>query len=100
METSWENAQYTKGLDDAIELHTQFEEEFSEETKQMLSCLKPQDRELFIKLYVEEKPFDEISKEMNTNKPVLYNRLFRSKKEAAFSFPSNKFNSSDWRYEL
>ena len=36
LETSWENAQYTKGLDDAIELHTQFEEEFSEETKQRL----------------------------------------------------------------
>ena len=87
LETSWENAQYTKGLDDAIELHTQFEEEFSEETKQMLSCLKPQDRELFIKLYVEEKPFDEISKEMNTNKPVLYNRLFRSKKKLRSLFP-------------
>ena len=76
-----------KALDDAIELHTQFEEEFSEETKQMLSCLKPQDRELFIKLYVEEKPFDEISKEMNTNKPVLYNRLFRSKKKLRSLFP-------------
>lgn len=87
LETSWENAQYTKGLDDAIELHTQFEEEFSEETKQMLSCLKPQDKELFIKLYVEEKPFDEISKEMNTNKPVLYNRLFRSKKKLRSLFP-------------
>ena len=62
-------------------------EEFSEETKQMLSCLKPQDRELFIKLYVEEKPFDEISKEMNTNKPVLYNRLFRSKKKLRSLFP-------------
>ena len=58
LETSWENSPHTKGIDDAIELQTQFDEEFSEETKQMLSCLKPQDRELFIKLYVEEKPFD------------------------------------------
>lgn len=55
LETSWENSPHTKGIDDAIELQTQFDEEFSEETKQMLSCLKPQDRELFIKLYVEEK---------------------------------------------
>ena len=55
LETSWENAQYTKGLDDAIGLHTQFEEEFSEETKQMLSCLKPQDRELFIKTMCRRK---------------------------------------------
>ena len=80
----------TKGIDDAIELQTQFDEEFSEETKQMLSCLKPQDRELFIKLYVEEKPFDEISKEMNTKKPVLYNRLFRSKKKLRALFPKTK----------
>lgn len=90
LETSWENAQHTTGIDDAIELQTQFDEEFSEETKQMLSCLKPQDRELFIKLYVEEKPFDEISKEMNTNKPVLYNRLFRSKKKLRSLFPKTK----------
>ena len=90
LETSWENSPHTKSIDDAIELQTQFDDEFSEETQQMLSCLKPQDRELFIKLYVEEKPFDEISKEMHTKKPVLYNRLFRSKKKLRALFPKTK----------
>ena len=90
LETSWENAQHTEGVEDAIELQTQFAEEFSEETQQILSCLKPQDRELFIKLYVEEKTFDEISKEMNTKKPVLYNRLFRSKKKLRALFSKTK----------
>ena len=87
LETSWDNAQHAETVDNAIELHTQFEEEFSEETKQMLSCLKPQDRDLFLKLYVEEKPFDEISKEMNIKKPVVYNRLSRSKKKLRALFP-------------
>ena len=56
LETSWENSPHTKGIDDAIELQTQFDEEFSEETKQMLSCLKPQDRDCL--LYTSPSPRD------------------------------------------
>lgn len=92
LETSWENSPHTKGIDDAIELQTQFDEEFSEETKQMLSCLKPQDRELFIKLYVEEKPFDEISKEMNTKKAGTLQSTFSQQKETARPFSQNEIN--------
>lgn len=68
-------------------------EEFSRETEEMLACLKPRDRELFMKLYVEEKTFDEIAAETGTDKSVLYNRLSRGKRKLRTLFsnpPSDK----------
>ena len=68
-------------------------EEFSRETEEMLACLKPRDRELFVKLYVEEKTFDEIAAETGTDKSVLYNRLSRGKRKLRTLFsnpPSDK----------
>lgn len=62
-------------------IQTQFLKEFSRETQEILACLKPRDQELFLKLYVEEKSFDEISQETGTEKSVLYNRLSRSKRK-------------------
>lgn len=39
------------------------DKEISREVEQMLSCLKPKDRDLFYKLYVEEKTMRQVSLE-------------------------------------
>ena len=62
-------------------IQTQFLKEFSRETQEILACLKPRDQDLFLKVYVEEKSFDEISQETGTEKSVLYNRLSRGKRK-------------------
>lgn len=66
----------------------QIEEEFSQETRQMLSCLKPHDRELFLRLYVEEESIDEVSRHTGIKKTVLYNRISRGKKKIRSLFSS------------
>lgn len=55
------------------------EQELSEELERLLGCLKEKDRELFLKLYVEEKTVDEVSRETGMGKAVIYNRLSRGK---------------------
>lgn len=55
-------------------------QELSEELEMMLSCLKPMDRELFLKVFYEEKDLDEISQETGIKKDVLYNHISRGKK--------------------
>ena len=55
--------------------------EISQEVEQMLSCLKPKDRELFYKLYVEEKTMGQVSLETGMKQEVIYNRLSRGKKK-------------------
>ena len=57
------------------------ENEISEETGKMLSCLKPADRELFWKLYVEEEDLDRVSRSTGMSKSVIYNHLSRGKKK-------------------
>jgi len=60
---------------------TEIEELISEETEQLLSCLKEKDRELFYRLYVEEQDIDDVSEAMGMEKPVIYNRLSRAKRK-------------------
>ncbi len=55
------------------------EREISVETEKLLSCLKPADRELFLKLYVEEQSIEQVSQETGMKKEVIYNRLSRGK---------------------
>ncbi len=55
------------------------EKEISEEVEKMLECLKPLDRELFMKLYVEDKTVDQVSEETGLKKEIIYNRLSRGK---------------------
>ena len=45
----------------------------------MLECLKPLDRELFMKLYVEDKTIEQVSEETGMKKEIIYNRLSRGK---------------------
>lgn len=62
------------------------EREISEEVEMMLDSLKPSDRELFMKLYVEDKPMDQVSRETGMKKEVIYNRLSRSKRKLRKQF--------------
>lgn len=57
------------------------EKEIDSEVEKMLECLKPQDRELFYKLYVEEKSMKQISCETGIKQEVIYNRLSRGRKK-------------------
>lgn len=57
------------------------EKEINSEVEKMLECLKPQDRELFYKLYVEEKSMKQISCETGIKQEVIYNRLSRGRKK-------------------
>lgn len=62
-------------------LEAAIENELSEKTEEMLSCLKEKDREIFIRLYVGEEPVDIISEDFNMNRSVIYNRMSRAKKK-------------------
>jgi RNA polymerase sigma factor (sigma-70 family) len=55
--------------------------EISLETEKMLNCLSEEDREIFMKLYFEDKNMDEISCDTGLAKPVIYNRLSRGRKK-------------------
>jgi len=46
---------------------------------ELLQSLPPDDREIFLKLFWEEKTYDEISSEMKLRKNVLYNHVSRGK---------------------
>lgn len=63
------------------------ETEISEELEQMLETLSPLDRELFRKLYVEEKPMDIVSTETGLKREVIYNHLSRGKEKLRRQFP-------------
>lgn len=60
--------------------------ELDDDVKDMLNCLKERDKELFYKLYVEEKGIDDISKETGLKRETIYNRLSRGKKKIKSMF--------------
>lgn len=55
--------------------------ELDEDLSKMLACLKPEDKNLFIKIYVEEQDIEKISSEMGVRRDVIYNRISRGKKK-------------------
>lgn len=57
------------------------EEEISGEVEAMLACLGEADRELFLKLFYEEKDIEEVSRETGLKKDVIYNRVSRGKRK-------------------
>ena len=57
------------------------EKEISEELELLLGCLNPSDRELFLRLYVEEESVEQISRDTGMEKTVIYNRVSRGKKK-------------------
>lgn len=67
-------------------LAAMIEQEISEEVERMLDSLKPVDRELFMRLYVEEQSMEQVSRETGMKKEVIYNRLSRSKQRLRRQF--------------
>ena len=55
--------------------------EIDNDVEALLQCLNHEDRQIFIKLYVEEKELDDVSNEVGLKKSVIYNRLSRGKKK-------------------
>ena len=57
------------------------EQEIFEETEQMLSCLKEEDRMLFRQLFLEEVPVEEAAQQFGISRSNLYNRVSRGRKK-------------------
>ncbi|MBW6410639.1 sigma-70 family RNA polymerase sigma factor [Clostridium weizhouense] len=55
--------------------------ELDDDINEILNCLKENDRDLFYKVYIEEKEINDITKEMGVKREVIYNRLSRGKKK-------------------
>lgn len=49
--------------------------------EKLLTPLKPEDKQIFLMVYLEEKNLDEVSKELGLTKSVIYNRLSRGRKK-------------------
>lgn len=62
------------------------ERELSEEVEMMLDSLKPVDRELFMKLYVEEQSVEQVSRETGMKQEAIYNHLSRSRQKLRRQF--------------
>jgi RNA polymerase sigma factor (sigma-70 family) len=65
--------------------------EISLETEKMLKSLSEEDREIFKKLYFEDKNMDEVSFDTGFTKPVIYNRV---------SSTSEKRIKGKWEFEF
>ena len=55
--------------------------EIDKDIDKLLNCLKKEDKDLFIKLYVEEQGVEDISKETGLKREVIYNRISRGKRK-------------------
>ncbi|WP_392486161.1 sigma-70 family RNA polymerase sigma factor [Haloimpatiens sp. FM7315] len=53
--------------------------ELEDEIEEILKCLNPFDKELFIKIFVKEESVKEVSKEFNIKPSLVYNRISRGK---------------------
>ena len=57
------------------------EQEIFEETEQILSCLKEEDRMLFRQLFLEGVPVEEAAQQFGISRSNLYNRVSRGRKQ-------------------
>lgn len=57
------------------------EKDLNKDLDELLNCLRNEDKNLFIKLYVEEQEISHISKETGLKRDVIYNRLSRGKRK-------------------
>ena len=47
----------------------------------MLSCLKPKDRSIFLKLFYEDMDVEDVSREMGIKKSAIYQKVSRGRKK-------------------
>lgn len=55
--------------------------EISARTEELLAVLKPRDREILIRIYANEEPVEQVSRDLCIEKSVIYNRISRAKKK-------------------
>jgi RNA polymerase sigma-70 factor, ECF subfamily len=63
------------------DVHSLIENEISQETEKMLSCLSKNDRELLQKIYMEEIPVEILSQITGMSKNLIYKKVSRSKQK-------------------
>ena len=56
-------------------------DEISARMEELLSVLKPKDREILIRIYADEEPVEQVSRDLDIAKSVIYNRVSRAKKK-------------------
>ena len=69
------------------------EDSIDNEFEQLISCLSPEDREIFRRIYKKGESMDEISRDMNIPKDQLYNHASRGKKKIRKFYLFNKETS-------
>lgn len=57
------------------------EQELSEETQALLACLKPKDREVFTRLFLQEQDVETVSAQMGIPREAVYNKVSRGKRK-------------------
>lgn len=65
-------------IEDKVRL---LEEEITEETENMLSCLSKEDRDLLIRIYAYEEPMEQVVETTGINRNLIYKRVSRGKKK-------------------
>ena len=62
------------------------DKEISEETENMLACLKPMDREIFMEIYFREERPEKVGEKIGISKSAVYNHLSRGKKNTEIPY--------------
>jgi len=76
-----ENIENTELVSPENLLEKVLEKDVQNNLEKLLAPLRPEDKKIFLMVYLEEKDFDEISEKLSISKSVLYNRLSRGKKK-------------------
>ena len=66
------------------------EQELSEETESLLSCLTPSDQALFIRLFFQEESVQTVASDMGIRTSALYNRISRGRKKIQREYLLNR----------
>lgn len=81
-----------KGLDQIVEIamHTTPKNEISNDMEHILNHLKKNDKEIFMRHYVEEDSVEDIAEKMGVKTSFIYNRLSRGRKKLRALFLHNR----------
>ena len=88
MAESLEDIKNEPGFDD--ERFSAIESAIDNEFEQLISCLSPEDREIFRRIYEHGESMDKISHDMNIPKDKLYNHTSRGKNKIRKNFLFSK----------
>ncbi|MDM5190244.1 sigma-70 family RNA polymerase sigma factor [Bacillus sp. DX4.1] len=82
--------QTVEQADDITVENKTLEDKVSSEMEHMLNHLKKEDKEIFVKRYVEEDSVEEIAKDMGVQHSFIYNRLSRGRKKLRALFTDSR----------